>query len=166
VGFLGTFVHSSAYAFGVAIPLFALWLASRLATRILFFRSPRLRRGFDVAIIWFLTLLYIGACISSLTDDSSDDIVINSPWDGSVAQVETYLKKHLTDPDSFQAVEYGGVVKAGSGSNSSYHVRCKYRAKNSFGGYVIHHQGFSLDKDGKVTSVEDLPIDFGDSDDD
>ncbi len=59
--------------------------------------------------------------------------VKNSPWDGSVYEVEQYLKSRvLKDPDSFQAIEWSRVVK-GCGD---YAVRLKYRARNSFGGYV------------------------------
>ena len=44
-------------------------------------------------------------------------------------------------------------MKIGSG----YAVRCKYRAKNSFGGYAVEHNLFRLNTDGKVTSVEGYP---------
>lgn len=74
--------------------------------------------------------------------------VENSPWDGSVHAVERYLKADfLKDPDSFQAIEWGKVVK-GCGT---YAVALKYRARNSFGGYVVETRIFSLDADGVVT---------------
>lgn len=79
----------------------------------------------------------------------SQDTVVNSSWDGSVSQVKSYLQGVLKDPDSFQAIEWSKVVK----SDKGYAVRCKYRAKNSFGGYVIEEKLFLMDSSGRVTSV-------------
>ena len=74
--------------------------------------------------------------------------VRNSPWDGSVHAVEGFLKSsYLKDPDSFQAIEWGKVVK-GCGT---YVVALKFRARNSFGGYVVETRIFTLDADGEVT---------------
>ncbi len=74
--------------------------------------------------------------------------VKNSPWDGSVHAVERYLKAgYLKDPDSFQAIEWGAVVK-GCGN---YVVSLKFRARNSFGGYAVETRIFTLDVDGNVT---------------
>jgi len=72
----------------------------------------------------------------------------NSPWDGSVSSVKIYLEKMLRDPDSFDAIEWSPISELGDGRCI---VRCKYRAKNSFGGYVIENRIFYLDKDGNVT---------------
>lgn len=74
--------------------------------------------------------------------------VRNSPWDGSVHAVERFLKSgYLKDPDSFQAIEWGKVVK-GCGD---YVVSVKYRARNSFGGYAVEARTFTLNADGVVT---------------
>lgn len=78
--------------------------------------------------------------------------VSNGAWNGSVSQVEKYLKANLKDPDSFEAIEWGRVVKG----KDFYTVSVKYRAKNSFGGYVITHQGFFLDANGNITGVMNL----------
>jgi hypothetical protein len=75
--------------------------------------------------------------------------VENSPWDGSVGTVERYLKRSLKDPDSFKAVEWTPVRK-GCGN---YTVGLSYRAKNSFGGYVVEQAVFTLDADGNVTGM-------------
>lgn len=66
----------------------------------------------------------------------------NSEWDGSVYPVKLYLKKNLKDPDSYEAIEWSKVQK----TNEGYMVRHKYRAKNSFGGYVIENKVFYLNK--------------------
>lgn len=75
--------------------------------------------------------------------------VTNSGWDGSVLGVKHYLKRTLKDPDSFEAIEWSAVLKLCDG----YAVRLKYRAKNSFGGYVIDNSVFTLNPDGVVTGA-------------
>lgn len=75
--------------------------------------------------------------------------VKNSSWDGSVSQVVRYLKNNLKDPSSYESIEWGNVTETDNG----YVVRHKYRAKNSFGGYVIEHQIFHIDWQGNITDV-------------
>lgn len=79
-------------------------------------------------------------------------VVRNSPWDGSVAQIERYLKNNLRDPDSFEAISWGEVVNDGE----RFSAWCKYRAKNGFGGYSVEHQVFVMDQAGVVIAV--LPV--------
>lgn len=81
------------------------------------------------------------------------EIVFNSEWDGSVKQIEDYLKSTLNDPDSYKAVEWGKVQKTGT---KEFVVLHKYRAKNGFGGVVTKEQIFSLDSLGRVTNVLDM----------
>lgn len=76
----------------------------------------------------------------------------NSVWDNSVWQVEKYLKKNLKDPKSYEGIEWSKVSKTDSGR---FMVRHKYRAKNSFGGYVISDQVFMMDLNGNVIEVVD-----------
>jgi len=73
--------------------------------------------------------------------------VYNSPWDGSVRQVERYLKASLKDPGSFSAIEWSPVVE---GTGGGFTVRCKFRAKNSLGGFVVENHLFNLDSSGNV----------------
>lgn len=86
------------------------------------------------------------ASSSSSSEPACTDVVCNSAWDASVRQVERYLKDTLKDPDSYQGIEWSKVSKTGSG----FMVRHKYRAKNSFGGYVVDNSVFLLDAQGKV----------------
>lgn len=79
-------------------------------------------------------------------------VVQNSGWDGSVHQVERYLKTALKDPDSYDGIEWSKVVPAGTG----YAVRHKYRARNSFGGMVIENQIFVLDAAGNVLGSQEV----------
>lgn len=78
--------------------------------------------------------------------------VSNSGWDGSVYQVERYLKRYLKDPSSFDAISWSKVISTGAGECQ---VRCTYRAKNSFGGYAVESRVFILSRNGEVLSVSD-----------
>ena len=91
---------------------------------------------------------------SSSTSSTQREKVYNSSWDGSVRQVEEYLDKTLKDPDSFKAIEWSTVQKT-NGNTKGFMVRCKYRAKNSFGGYVIENKVFYMDEDGNVLYASD-----------
>ena len=75
--------------------------------------------------------------------------VSNSVWDGSVWQVKSWLRNNLKDPKSYEGIEWSPVQSTEDG----YMVRHKYRAKNSYGGYVIKNQIFYLDKQGNVINV-------------
>lgn len=72
--------------------------------------------------------------------------VENSGWDGSVYQVESYIKKNAKDPSSVEFMEWSPLVKNGE----SQMVRVKYRAKNSFGAYVINNETYTIDSNGNV----------------
>ncbi|MGY3091078.1 hypothetical protein ACVWYF_004142 [Hymenobacter sp. UYAg731] len=59
--------------------------------------------------------------------------------------VRSYLRNTLNDWDSYQSIEYGAPAYASppTGSNSyAWRVRHRYRAKNSFGAYVLKEQFF------------------------
>lgn len=108
-----------------------------------------------------LSAVVIGTFLLSATgsgDDNSSntneakEVVYNSSWDGSVKQVKDYLKKNLKDPDSYESIEWSDVVKQ---SDGTFRVRHKYRAKNSFGGYVIENQLFVLDNNGNVIDIKE-----------
>jgi len=91
---------------------------------------------------------------TSTYNKSTVEVVMNSPWDSSVSQVEDYLKKTLKDPDSYQSIEWYKVKKTSNG----FKVLHKFRAKNSFGGYKIGLWEFFLDSEGKVISSIMLTI--------
>ncbi len=78
--------------------------------------------------------------------------VSNSSYDASVSQVIDYLKKNLKDPKSYEGIEWSKVKEETDG----YSVYHKYRAKNSFGGYVIETQIFYLDFGGNVVRVQNV----------
>ena len=82
--------------------------------------------------------------------DQKQAVVFNSSWDGSVHQVERWLKSNLKDPASLEFVEWSPVV---AGPNNDFEVRVKYRAKNGFGGYAVEQKLFRLDASGSVVAV-------------
>ncbi len=83
---------------------------------------------------------------------SSREVVENSGWDGSVLQVKSWLKSNLKDPGSLEFVEWSAVQKT---SDGGFMVRVKYRAKNSFGGYVVENKIFYLNSNGSIKSEID-----------
>jgi hypothetical protein len=94
----------------------------------------------------------------SKKSSSSKEAVINSELDGSVQQVEDYIKNNLNDPDSYESVSWSEVFKLNDTKEigfASYQVRHKYRAKNAFGGYVTEEKLFKLDYQGNVVDVRD-----------
>lgn len=72
-----------------------------------------------------------------------------SPWDGSVYQVKDWLKENLKDPKSIEYIKWTPLIHMDDGT---YTIGVKYRAKNSFGGYVIEERIFTLNNEGKVIS--------------
>lgn len=131
---------------------------------------PRKKAGcltYVVSII--VALIVFGAIKNTFTDETGKHsqataakkaekppcgLAVNSAWDGSVSTVESYLKNILKDPSSFDAIEWSEVKKI---DDKTCAVRCKYRAKNSFGGYAIENTLFYLDLNGHVTRTENFP---------
>jgi uncharacterized membrane protein YkgB len=112
-----------------------------------------------LAIIIIAVIIGICAMSGDSKEAGSDktEIVSNSAFDASVYQVECYLKReYLKDPDSYEGIEWSKVQKDNSNSLYKYYVRHKYRAKNSFGGYVVEEKIFYLDQSGNVVRVIDF----------
>jgi hypothetical protein len=64
----------------------------------------------------------------------------NSPWDGSVREVESYLKSALNDPSSYDHVESSVPV----GEGDYWTVISSFRGKNAFGGLVLNTKKFYI----------------------
>lgn len=93
--------------------------------------------------------------IFSIEDASIGAKVKNSSWDGSVHQVERYLKGTLTDPNSFEAIKWSKVNDMTHNQYGyRYKVMLKYRAKNNYGGYEVQSNIFFLDESGNVVDVK------------
>jgi len=73
----------------------------------------------------------------------------NSAWDGSVLEVERYLKLVMNDPDSYEHVSSTIPVARGE----YWIVRSTFRGKNAFGGKVINTKFFYIQQ-GQVVRAE------------
>lgn len=78
----------------------------------------------------------------------------SSAWDGSVEPVMRYLRENLKDPKSLDVAEWSPVSTITLGGEPYWAVRCKYRAKNSFGGYVIENKVFLIRQNTVVRVVD------------
>ncbi|QAT83449.1 hypothetical protein EJ065_1851 [Corallococcus coralloides] len=75
---------------------------------------------------------------------------LNSPWDGSVPEVERYLKKVMNDPDSYEHVSSSAPVAR----DAYWIVKSSFRGKNAFGGKVLNTRYFFIQR-GQVVHVEE-----------
>lgn len=120
-----------------------------------------------IVVVGFVLFLFVwaksGNLFSSYQDHNAknqsqpakaEQIVSNSAYDGSVRQVEEWMKKNLNDPGSLQVVEWSPVVKTEQGN---FVVRCKFRAKNAMGGLVLQNKAFILGPTGIVMAATDYP---------
>lgn len=79
-----------------------------------------------------------------------------SKWHCTVAKDNfvVYLKQNvLKDPDSFELIEYSSVYDE---QKQKYSVILKYRAKNSFGGFVIEKVSADVELLEKSTKFYDI----------
>ncbi|NOJ83436.1 transporter [Myxococcus xanthus] len=65
---------------------------------------------------------------------------VNSSWDGSVPEVEMYLKKVMNDPDSYEHVSSTVPVP----HEAYWLVKSTFRGKNAFGGKVLNTRYFFI----------------------
>lgn len=108
-------------------------------------------QGYWLIAVVVIILAVIGVLSKN---NQSNSTVQNNAFDGSVYQVEQYLKSNfLKDPDSYKGIEWSKVNEV-SGESYKYWVRHRYRAKNSFGGYVTEDKIFYLNADGDVIGVD------------
>ncbi len=100
-----------------------------------------------------------GGCTPSTPPKSQADIKqelvagpkpVNNAWDASVIEVKLFLRENLNDPDSVQYLEWSPVFAY----DEYWSVRCKYRAKNSFGALILAEKLFYI-QNGKVVHFED-----------
>jgi len=113
--------------------------------------NPAARKTAFVAIGLAVLVIVWAATLDSRRDTRKPSVT-TSQYDGSVSQVKYWLREHLKDPDSVQYIDWSTVKTLDDGQ---YAVFVKYRAKNSFGGYVIEQRLFMFDPKGSVTEVVD-----------
>jgi hypothetical protein len=105
------------------------------------------------AILWGVVICAVagwgmwGAARDSVERSSEPH---QSRWDGSVPEAEAWLRRNLKDPASLDVIEWSRLVL--DERNDAWTVRCKYRAKNSLGGYVVESKTFHI-KDGRVVDA-------------
>lgn len=120
-----------------------------------FFKSP-LIRSFLIAFL----LLGVAAAIHFLTAPPSNTkrkTGIYNAKDGSVYQVEEYLKKELAHPESFQAIHWSTVEKSGDLIGTLiYKVSVIYKAIDKDGKPFMSSKMFELDEAGNVWMVMDV----------
>jgi hypothetical protein len=63
------------------------------------------------------------------------------------ANVMTFLQYNLKDSDSLKDLECGNLL---AGVNA-WEITCQYRAKNSFGAYVVERHNFLIHKDSVIS---------------
>lgn len=68
-----------------------------------------------------------------------------SAWDGAHINLEMLIEENLKDPDSYQHIE-----TRYRDNGDSILVTTKYRAKNSFGGYVVNTVVATYDLEGNL----------------
>ena len=64
---------------------------------------------------------------------------------------EMSIEKNLKDPDSFEVIEHREYKVSDATPDMVYQSSLKYRAKNSFGGFVIEKRCFNFDGAGNMT---------------
>ena len=125
-------------------------------------KKKKERRQWTSALIFLAILIVI---ISSIGEQSSFSGSYNNTENygnnkgpsqtEAMAGVRAYLKLHyLKDPDSYEGISWEafGIYNK---DNNTYFALHKYRAKNSYGGYVVEEKLFVLDSDGNVIKVVD-----------
>lgn len=101
---------------------------------------------------YIFALIFVAVIVASMVERTKNGAAEQHPtvqnaYDGSVYQVRQFLKQQLKDPDSYQSIDWSKVVRQSDGSYLVWH---KYRAKNSFGGYVVQANQFIIDGNGNV----------------
>ena len=76
---------------------------------------------------------------------------VNSAWDGSVREVERYLKTVMHDPDSYDHIRSTEPV----GEGDYWTVVSSFRGKNAFGALIINTKKFYIQQ-GEVVKVVDV----------
>ena len=64
------------------------------------------------------------------------------------------VKEALKDPDSYQEIDHKEYYEAGADSaKNNMQVLIHYRAKNSFGGYVVEKKAINFDSSGVIKEI-------------
>lgn len=78
-------------------------------------------------------------------------LLYNSTWDGSVHEVEQWIKRNANNPKSVKFVGWSKVLRHCNG----YSVQVRYRATNGFGALVAESRVFRMDRDGRYLGSDE-----------
>lgn len=104
--------------------------------------NKKSHKNFFISAAIVALLIAILANVDTTTNTNSDSY--------RQAAVRSYLKRNLKDPESYQSIDWD----MGQYGSSPY-VKHRYRAKNSFGGYVIEEKTFIFNEAGNITDIID-----------
>ena len=113
----------------------------------------KIRKKINIKAILIVAAIIVAivSLFSIIPNSGSDPAPTNRDY-SIMSGVRTYLQSTLKDPSSYQDIEWS---PSGLNSDGQYYIRHKYRAKNSFGGYVVEEKIFYLDKSYKVVKSHD-----------
>lgn len=108
-------------------------------------RKQRIKQYFIASIIAAIVLAFFFADPISTTR-----ITGNGPETTKVQNnIILYLKQHLNNPDSYEAIDFGPYGTYNKEENT-YFMLHKYRATNMFGGLITVEHMFIVDQNGNV----------------
>ncbi len=101
------------------------------------------KKAFKRTVIISLIIAAIITLISVIPSNDNSGTRMTNQDAAVMAAVRTYLKTTLKDPKSYEEIDWS---PSGINNEGLYYIRHKYRAKNSFGGYVVEQYVFFVDK--------------------
>jgi len=129
--------------------------------------KPVRSRSLHLIIIAVTVFLLLSAAfgwyfLSQQDESSPNGDVVYSNTDGSVKQVEDYIKQnYLSDPDSFTPIHWSKLQKTNAFGMISYKIGIVYKGKNKNNEVVMDSKIFDLNEDGSVMFVMDsAPMHF------
>jgi flagellar basal body-associated protein FliL len=119
-------------------------------------RSPLLVLGIGVIVVLLLSAAGAFYYLKQKDDTPPNGERVYSKADGSVKQVEDYVKqKFLSDPDSFRPIHWTKLQKTNVFGIVSYKVGLVYKGKNKNKELLMDSKIFELDEMGQVLFVMD-----------
>ena len=96
-------------------------------------------------------VLYAGQSAAPPLPSTTMPVVFNAQYDGSVWQIDDWLKKHAKEPASLKVLHWGKVESLDDG----FLVHVKFEAKNAAGTEVVSDKVFKLDGSGDILGMVD-----------
>ena len=107
-------------------------------------KEKRMQKGCGIGCLSvFVLFMIIFLCPSHHPRDW--EIVGTQEW--AQWKARSWLIENLNDPGSLEIIRWSAVAKTDEGY---FLLRVKYRAKNSFGGYVVENNTLQIDSSGRV----------------